>query len=327
MPRELAEPATTMLMPLGSMTGDATGASSNIEVPAARPRSTPASRRTRAARREAAGLTLLGLLIVLALRGRALELVHRGVGSRLLARRRRRHGDAAAVHLPAAQALARNAQQVGTTRFWFCAAHGAGHRGPAADHRAFDAARSARECHGRLRVDGARRQQRHRRPVSLRADPPRPLRPPRDAGGVARRRPVSIPRSCARSSPSSPEVERQLNEFARLAEETRNAGLGAPVAVPLARAARCGRAPALHCGKRRDALERIASSEELDAGRTGAARRQPPEADRRAPAAVQRVAQFGVFERLFSCWHVLHVPLVYMMVLSAIAHVVAVHMY
>ncbi len=44
-------------------------------------------------------------------------------------------------------------------------------------------------------------------------------------------------------------------------------------------------------------------------------------------AAVQRVAQFGVFERLFSIWHVLHVPLVYMMVLSAVAHVIAVHMY
>ena len=43
--------------------------------------------------------------------------------------------------------------------------------------------------------------------------------------------------------------------------------------------------------------------------------------------AVQRVAQFTVFERLFSWWHVLHVPLVYMMVITAIAHVVAVHMY
>jgi hypothetical protein len=43
--------------------------------------------------------------------------------------------------------------------------------------------------------------------------------------------------------------------------------------------------------------------------------------------AAQRVAQFGGFERLFSWWHVLHVPLVYMLVLSAIAHVVAVHMY
>jgi len=42
---------------------------------------------------------------------------------------------------------------------------------------------------------------------------------------------------------------------------------------------------------------------------------------------VQRVAQFNTYERLFSLWHVLHVPFVYMMVLSAIAHVVAVHMY
>lgn len=43
--------------------------------------------------------------------------------------------------------------------------------------------------------------------------------------------------------------------------------------------------------------------------------------------AAQRLAQFTVFERLFSWWHVLHVPLVYMLVLSAIAHVIAVHMY
>lgn len=42
---------------------------------------------------------------------------------------------------------------------------------------------------------------------------------------------------------------------------------------------------------------------------------------------VQRVAQFHTYERLFSLWHVLHVPFVYMMVFSAIAHVVAVHMY
>jgi len=43
--------------------------------------------------------------------------------------------------------------------------------------------------------------------------------------------------------------------------------------------------------------------------------------------SVQRVAQFNTYERLFSLWHVLHVPLVYMMVFSAVAHVVAVHMY
>jgi hypothetical protein len=44
-------------------------------------------------------------------------------------------------------------------------------------------------------------------------------------------------------------------------------------------------------------------------------------------AGAQRVAQFSRYERLFSLWHVLHVPFVWMMVLSAIAHVVAVHAY
>lgn len=42
---------------------------------------------------------------------------------------------------------------------------------------------------------------------------------------------------------------------------------------------------------------------------------------------IREVAHFSTYERLFSLWHVLHVPLVYMMILSAIAHVVAVHMY
>jgi len=43
--------------------------------------------------------------------------------------------------------------------------------------------------------------------------------------------------------------------------------------------------------------------------------------------STREVAHFSTYERLFSLWHVLHVPLVYMLVLSAIAHVVAVHMY
>lgn len=43
--------------------------------------------------------------------------------------------------------------------------------------------------------------------------------------------------------------------------------------------------------------------------------------------STREVAHFRTYERLFSLWHVLHVPLVYMLVLSAIAHVVAVHMY
>jgi hypothetical protein len=42
---------------------------------------------------------------------------------------------------------------------------------------------------------------------------------------------------------------------------------------------------------------------------------------------IQRTAQFSAYERLFSLWHILHVPFVYMFVISAIVHVVAVHTY
>lgn len=41
----------------------------------------------------------------------------------------------------------------------------------------------------------------------------------------------------------------------------------------------------------------------------------------------QAVAQFATYERIFALWHVLHIPLVYMLVLSTVFHIVAVHMY
>ncbi|MCB1844805.1 MAG: hypothetical protein KDI09_17715 [Halioglobus sp.] len=40
-----------------------------------------------------------------------------------------------------------------------------------------------------------------------------------------------------------------------------------------------------------------------------------------------RLAQFTLYEKLFSLWHVLHLPLFFMMIISALAHVLAVHMY
>jgi hypothetical protein len=40
-----------------------------------------------------------------------------------------------------------------------------------------------------------------------------------------------------------------------------------------------------------------------------------------------RVARFTVYERLFAIWHVLHLPIFFVMVLSALVHVLAVHMY
>lgn len=40
-----------------------------------------------------------------------------------------------------------------------------------------------------------------------------------------------------------------------------------------------------------------------------------------------RVAQYSLYERLFALWHILHLPIFFMMVLSALVHVLAVHMY
>jgi hypothetical protein len=44
-------------------------------------------------------------------------------------------------------------------------------------------------------------------------------------------------------------------------------------------------------------------------------------------AMMGRVAQFSMYERLFAIWHILHLPIFFMMVLSAVVHVLAVHMY
>lgn len=43
--------------------------------------------------------------------------------------------------------------------------------------------------------------------------------------------------------------------------------------------------------------------------------------------AARHTAQFSAYERMFSLWHILHVPFVFMLVISGIVHVVAVHMY
>ena len=42
---------------------------------------------------------------------------------------------------------------------------------------------------------------------------------------------------------------------------------------------------------------------------------------------VRRVAGFNSYERMFALWHLFHLPFFYMLVLTAIVHVVAVHMY
>ena len=43
--------------------------------------------------------------------------------------------------------------------------------------------------------------------------------------------------------------------------------------------------------------------------------------------AAQRTAQFATYERLFSLWRVVHVPFLVLLVITAVVHVVAVHVY
>jgi hypothetical protein len=43
--------------------------------------------------------------------------------------------------------------------------------------------------------------------------------------------------------------------------------------------------------------------------------------------AASRVATFQAYERLFSLWHVLHLPLFFMLIIAGIVHVIAVHVY
>lgn len=43
--------------------------------------------------------------------------------------------------------------------------------------------------------------------------------------------------------------------------------------------------------------------------------------------AVVRVAQYTAYERVFALWHLAHLPFVYLLVISAVVHVIAVHAY
>ena len=44
-------------------------------------------------------------------------------------------------------------------------------------------------------------------------------------------------------------------------------------------------------------------------------------------SATRRVVEFAAFERLFSLWHALHLPLFMMLLIAGVVHVVAVHVY
>lgn len=77
----------------------------------------------------------------------------------------------------------------------------------------------------------------------------------------------------------------------------------------------------------REPLRRIAEQREWGAAELAKRDRQARKLVRRYLNNVVRVAQFTAYERLFALWHVAHVPFVYILVISAVVHVFAVHAY
>ncbi len=47
----------------------------------------------------------------------------------------------------------------------------------------------------------------------------------------------------------------------------------------------------------------------------------------RYTAALRKIVTFRIYERLFSLWHILHLPLFIMMIITAVIHIFAVHLY
>jgi len=125
----------------------------------------------------------------------------------------------------------------------------------------------------------------------------------------------------------APHVEQRLAEFARRAEVVVGTrGLGSPLHFVLlgVEAALVRRACAAEV---KQVLKERAVDEAWPRPKLERRVRSRSALITRYVGAVKQVAQFGGYERLFSWWHVLHVPLIFMLVLSAIAHVIAVHMY
>jgi len=60
---------------------------------------------------------------------------------------------------------------------------------------------------------------------------------------------------------------------------------------------------------------------------TGAERTQMLQSVRRYLKTLRRTAGFQLYERLFSLWHILHLPLFFMMMITAVIHILAAHLY
>lgn len=74
-------------------------------------------------------------------------------------------------------------------------------------------------------------------------------------------------------------------------------------------------------------LRQMAREERWNAETLARRRRRSRKLVSRYLQAVVKVAQYTAYERLFALWHVAHIPVLVLLVVSAVVHVVAVHAY
>jgi hypothetical protein len=74
-------------------------------------------------------------------------------------------------------------------------------------------------------------------------------------------------------------------------------------------------------------LRRLAQRSDIVRSQQGELRQSITRFIREHLKRVRRVAELDSYERLFSIWHVFHLPFFYMLVVAALIHVLAVHMY
>jgi hypothetical protein len=75
------------------------------------------------------------------------------------------------------------------------------------------------------------------------------------------------------------------------------------------------------------ALRAAARNSATIAGQRGRLRRTALAYIDRRIAATRRLADFQAFERLFSLWHALHIPLIAILLVAGAVHVIVVHLY
>lgn len=120
------------------------------------------------------------------------------------------------------------------------------------------------------------------------------------------------------------ELERETAALPQLAERCPQGSAAVRAYLELATAPPAGRwRRAAHfaaLGWRRRRVEKRLSHTLGDAGGTLASLNE-------ILVAAQRAAQFATYERLLARWHVIHIPFLYLLVLTTVVHVIAVHAY